>query len=455
MDISSQLFVLENRSMGMLALSKSDDADFTLSASSETIQVTIGPNLAHVEVPKGSVGVDPSELSQLVISSAAVLLFRIGIEGYASRLVATLPNDSQWFINANLSLDLGLCLASVSSWQKLLAIAECVSNQSTSDPSLLHIAQVYGMLALYSPECDTENERMTGFLQKLAMRLSKLPDPLDAGVAYYNLANFVKSKDPAAALEFLALAEQYDSRYRSREYFYGERAECFYRLGAFDKMAISYESAVEVAKESGSERPEGYYDVRLADSYLLSGEICKAYQTAIESRVSASGDENFRKVVISISSLIMEVTGTRVQKSSLASSFGEASDLSSMPLEKVLEEMASGVRGGVYNPDCWIRLMPGLSAEHQATALLLIGHFFQNSEAMAAAYIAFHALGLEEMSAAVGHMGLDLFDSEFFVIVSSGEIPESEAAAKALKMIASSNAVPTRPFTVRIHEQPE
>jgi tetratricopeptide (TPR) repeat protein len=128
----------------------------------------------------------------------------------------------------------------------------------------------------------TEKSAVEGYLRRACAKADELGDA-DAGrVAYYNLGNFLRSRNDEEAFACYASAAELDPHYLDRPYFCRELAGLLFLLGEFDTAAFMYERAIGL--EAGA-----HTRALWADALLFAGRYREAL-TALEEYLAAEPD---------------------------------------------------------------------------------------------------------------------------------------------------------------------
>lgn len=448
-NISSLAFLIDRYSEGMLVREERANGDISITETRNGIVFSIDPDIVELTISDFTLFSTVAETTQSTLVIVAVLMYRLGREATALKLIDAAREDASIFRSPQVQLDVALCLAANGHISKLTSIAFSIADNYDSEQRIRDAILTISIGRL-SVNRDEEVQSLISSIADMANSVGCSKFPIHAGVLHYNLGNLLKHVDPDRAIDSFDDAVKFDARYIGRDYWYFEKAECHFLLRQFDKMVDMYREGILVRRNSFGE-PDANLKLGLSDALLLSGAFEDAKHEVSRVQPESQTDSDFKEVILACTSLIVDVLGVArhvITDQSAPDSF----DYQSLSPEDLVSIVRSNKGLGVYNVYAMVHLSVHLPDLHGAIAWLWLGHYWERFEFFGWGFIALCNIDEIDLAKAVGRQGLMRYEEEFYEWVIGQEAPGGAPHIAILTEIAQAIRLEPATKVLRIHE---
>lgn len=224
----------------------------------------------HLDAPHTALTANQAAHNGLAL--LALAFERVGQDSIASRLAASYFENSILVAKVDAAGALAWCMARAHRITEALQLSDRLDEPGNTERE--EAAVIFGLPALYAANSLTTPE-LAMHEKTLRARATrrKRSDPVGAGRAYMNLANFHRARGRwDKANSYYELALKLDPEYASRAHYWYERGGALWGTNQFAKAAEAYQRAID----HGVDAPLA--PALLADSMMYAGEYAAALE---------------------------------------------------------------------------------------------------------------------------------------------------------------------------------
>lgn len=161
--------------------------------------------------------------------------------------------------------------AKVGNSSKVIELWESIPENMKDD----ELNMQYQLITAMSGEYNNSPEMYEHFLLKQIEKFKHLDEKIHLGIAYYNYASFLRTKDFKKSFHFYNKALKYNTHYCTEDYIFKEMAGLLWDLDKFEMSAKCYKKGLEIKEDLNS-------IVLYADALMFQGKYLESKNKFIE-----------------------------------------------------------------------------------------------------------------------------------------------------------------------------